>query len=96
MSPKRSSAAARPHPNRVLSLDEWAALNGFSIVTAWRIRKSGNGPETVVLSPGRVGITEAANAEWQKQRSQRLPRPVTPGKARGRKAKAAAQQIAAE
>jgi predicted DNA-binding transcriptional regulator AlpA len=89
------SVRANPHPNRVMTVGQWCELNGFSYTTGWRIRKSGDGPETIALSPGREGITEAANAAWQAERRHRLPRKETTGRPRGRPRKAAAA-IAAE
>ena len=91
------SVRAQSHANRVMTIAQWCELNGFSYATGWRIRKRGDGPETVALSPQREGITEAANAAWQAKRSHRFPRSAAPGSGgvRPRSRKAAAQ-IAAE
>jgi predicted DNA-binding transcriptional regulator AlpA len=58
--------AARDHRDRVLSIREWAAVNGFSLATARRILK-GDGPKPPVLqlSSRRLGIRESDNAAWQ-------------------------------
>jgi hypothetical protein len=58
-----------PHRDKVLTLAQWAAVNGFSIATARRILDSGDGPPLLQLSPRRVGIKESANAEWQASRA---------------------------
>jgi predicted DNA-binding transcriptional regulator AlpA len=62
--------AARDHRDRVLSIREWEALNGFSLATARRILK-GNGPKPPVLqlSARRLGIRESDNAAWQASRT---------------------------
>jgi hypothetical protein len=56
------------HPNYVLSIPAWCALNGFSVRTGRRIRASGDGPVVTQLSPNRIGITVANNARWQRSR----------------------------
>jgi predicted DNA-binding transcriptional regulator AlpA len=58
--------AARDHRDRVLTIRQWAALNGFSLATARRILK-GDGPKPPVLqlSSRRLGIRESDNAVWQ-------------------------------
>jgi predicted DNA-binding transcriptional regulator AlpA len=56
------------HPNRVMSFKQWCELNGISKFTGWSIMKRGEGPETLQLSDRRIGITERANAAWQKSR----------------------------
>jgi predicted DNA-binding transcriptional regulator AlpA len=57
------------HRDRVLTLQQWADVNGFSLATARRILESGSGPPVLQLSPRRVGIKESANAEWQASRA---------------------------
>jgi hypothetical protein len=63
------------HPNQILSLSEWCALNGFSIRTGRRIRASGDGPVVIKLSPNRIGITVADNARWQRSRASKTAAP---------------------
>ena len=43
---------ARPQPDYVRSVREWAQINGFSIATARRIIASGEGPPVLQLSNG--------------------------------------------
>jgi hypothetical protein len=52
------------HNNRVLSFRQWCELNGISARTGRRILKSDSGPIITQLSPRRIGITLAHNAEW--------------------------------
>jgi hypothetical protein len=54
---------------RVLSFAQWCELNGFSSATGRRILNSGNGPTITRLSDRRIGITLAANADWQAART---------------------------
>jgi predicted DNA-binding transcriptional regulator AlpA len=69
MPPDRSrGAVAPPNPNRVMNFRQWCELNNISTITGWRIMKAGDGPETLRLSERRIGITEHANADWQKRR----------------------------
>jgi hypothetical protein len=53
---------------RVMTVDQWCQLNGFSWWTGHRLIKSGQGPKILQLSPRRIGITVAANREWQQAR----------------------------
>ena len=53
---------------RVLTLREWAALNGFSFMTGKRLIARGDGPVTIQLSPRRVGVRVIDNARWQAAR----------------------------
>jgi predicted DNA-binding transcriptional regulator AlpA len=53
---------------RVLSLKQWAALNGFSLMTGKRLIKAGQGPTTIQLSPRRVGVRMIDNRRWQESR----------------------------
>jgi len=57
------------HPNQILTLREWAALNNISLRTALRILASGSGPIVTQLSPHRVGVSIANNAKWQASRA---------------------------
>jgi predicted DNA-binding transcriptional regulator AlpA len=53
---------------RVMTLTEWCQLNSFSVDTGKRLIKSGRGPRVLQLSDRRIGITVAANREWQQAR----------------------------
>jgi len=53
---------------KVLTLREWAKLNGISFQTAKRLFAAGDGPVTVQLSPRRVGVRMIDNWRWQEQR----------------------------
>ena len=53
---------------RVLTLKEWAALNGFSFMTGKRLIARGEGPTTIQLSARRVGVRMIDNARWQAAR----------------------------
>jgi hypothetical protein len=54
--------------DRVLTLATWCKLNTFSLDTGKRLIKSGQGPRVLQLSSRRIGITVAANREWQQAR----------------------------
>jgi hypothetical protein len=64
------------HPDQVLTFNEWCRLNRFSGRTGRRILKGPNPPEVTMLSPKRIGITNAANRRWQAART-RNPKKVT-------------------
>jgi predicted DNA-binding transcriptional regulator AlpA len=53
---------------RVLSLRQWAALNGFSFMTAKRLIADGQGPQIIQVSRRRVGVRVIDNARWQAAR----------------------------
>jgi hypothetical protein len=53
---------------RVMSLAEWCALNGFSIATGKRLILSGQGPKVIQLSKKRIGIRVCDNRAWQESR----------------------------
>jgi hypothetical protein len=53
---------------RVMTLAQWCEVNGFSWWTGQRLVKAGKGPKILQLSPRRIGITVAANREWQQAR----------------------------
>ena len=55
--------------NRILTFHDWCWLNGISPATGRRIIKSGKGPTITRLSPRRIGISVAANADWQASRT---------------------------
>jgi predicted DNA-binding transcriptional regulator AlpA len=62
-------AERRQNPDAVLSVPEWAALNGISEPTAARMLKSGRGPRVTEVGKHRIGITVAANRAWQESRA---------------------------
>jgi hypothetical protein len=51
--------------DRVLTFNEWYALNGIGKRTGRRILTSGCGPVVTQLSARRIGITVANNRAWQ-------------------------------
>jgi len=53
---------------RVLTIPQWAALNGLSYWTAKRLLRAGKGPKITQISDRRVGITVGNNARWQAAR----------------------------
>jgi predicted DNA-binding transcriptional regulator AlpA len=53
---------------KVLTLKQWAALNAISWQTAKRLIREGNGPQTIQLSPRRMGIRMIDNRTWQEER----------------------------
>jgi hypothetical protein len=53
---------------RVMTIAQWCEVNGFSIWTGKRLIKAGLGPKILQLSPRRIGVTIAANREWQQAR----------------------------
>jgi hypothetical protein len=55
--------------DQVLTLREWAALNGIGLRTAHRILDGLDPPAVVRLSARRVGITVKSNREWQARRA---------------------------
>ena len=69
---RKTPPAAGPsieHRDRVLTLRQWADINGFSLATARRILGRGEGPPLLKLSLRRVGVKESANAAWQQSRT---------------------------
>jgi hypothetical protein len=56
--------------HRILSFLDWCWLNNISPATGRRILKSGRGPAITRLSTRRIGISIAANADWQAARSE--------------------------
>jgi hypothetical protein len=68
-SPLKSSRQApeSEDDNRVLSVRQWAELNGFSLSTAERILRGPKSQRPVItqLSARRRGITRGNNRRWQ-------------------------------
>jgi len=61
-----------PPDDAVMSFAEWCQLNDISQPTGRRLIKRGDGPDTVRLSPNRIGITVRADREWKAKRVQRV------------------------
>jgi hypothetical protein len=55
--------------DRVLTFNEWCALNGIGKRTGRRILTSGGGPVVTQLSERRIGITVGNNRRWQESRA---------------------------
>ena len=55
--------------DRVLTFNEWCALNGIGKRTGRRILTSGCGPVVTQLSERRIGITIGNNRIWQESRA---------------------------
>jgi len=55
--------------DRVLTFNEWCALNGIGKRTGRRILTSGSGPVVTQLSERRIGITVGNNRRWQEARA---------------------------
>jgi len=53
---------------RVLTIQEWAALTGISLVTAKRLLRDGGGPAIVQLSERRIGIRTIDHSRWVAER----------------------------
>ena len=53
---------------KVLTIKQWCALNGFSVPTGNRVLARGDGPPTIQLSPRRKGIRVGDNRRWQESR----------------------------
>lgn len=53
---------------RVMTLQTWCEVNGFTIWTGRRLIKAGKGPVITQISDRRIGITVANNRAWQKSR----------------------------
>jgi predicted DNA-binding transcriptional regulator AlpA len=53
---------------RVLTIQEWAALTGFSLATAKRLLRDGDGPAVVQLSERRIGIRTIDHTRWLAER----------------------------
>jgi hypothetical protein len=69
---KKTSLTVFPNEdNRVLSVRQWAELNGFSLSTARRILCGPESERPVItqLSVHRYGITIGNNRRWQESRA---------------------------
>jgi hypothetical protein len=73
-SPERARTKAprlQDDDNEVLSIRQWAELNGFSMSTAERILRGPTSKRPVItqLSARRRGITRGNNRRWQESRA---------------------------
>ena len=55
--------------DQILTIDQWALLNGISRDTAMRIIKRGNGPVVTQLSTRRIGVSGEADRAWKRSRA---------------------------
>lgn len=76
MSPREAERRRRqrerdydPDMARVMSLATFVERNKLSKATLWRLRKAGDGPQLVRLGERRLGVTYAAEREWQEART---------------------------
>ena len=53
---------------QVLSIKQVAAMISLSAVTIWRMRRHGDFPAPIRLSPGRIGFLEADVTKWLEAR----------------------------
>ena len=67
MTPQEHERRRRLH--RVMTWRTFLDRNGLGRSTARRLRKEGKGPKVVQLSPRRIGVTYAAELEWQAART---------------------------
>jgi prophage regulatory protein len=69
-----AAASTFSKPDRILSPRELADRVGLSLATLWRLRRRGDLPEPMRLSPGRVGWPESEIDTWlaSRSRSERL------------------------
>jgi hypothetical protein len=54
---------------RVMTIAQWAQVNGFSVWTGQRLIKAGKGPVVTRISDRRIGITVRSNRAWQESRA---------------------------
>ncbi len=59
-----STHAPTPPLTRILSLRQVIEITGLSPATIWRMRRRGEMPEPIRLSPGRVGWRESDIERW--------------------------------
>jgi predicted DNA-binding transcriptional regulator AlpA len=57
--------------DQVLSIPEWAKLAGFSEKTGREVIDRGDGPDTVQLSPNRIGVRVCDHRTWLAARVRR-------------------------
>jgi hypothetical protein len=70
-SPRKKQAPESENDNEVLTVRQWAALNGFSLSTAERILRGPKSERPIItqLSERRRGITRGNNRHWQERRA---------------------------
>ena len=72
---QRPFKQARPPPlsvlldDQVLTIEEWAKLNRFSVRTGKNLIARGDGPRVIQLSARRIGIRVIDNRRWQEARA---------------------------
>jgi len=66
---RRIQRQLSPEDDRVLTFNEWCALNGIGKRTGRRILTSGGGPVVTQLPERRIGITVGNNRRWQESRA---------------------------
>jgi predicted DNA-binding transcriptional regulator AlpA len=59
--------SVQQHPDRVLTFQQWLALNTLSKASGMRIKKRGE-LAFVQLGPRRLGVKESENRRWQQSR----------------------------
>jgi hypothetical protein len=62
-----------PDDEYVLTFATWCKVNGFCSRTGKRIIKSGEGPQFIKISAGRIGVTRGENRRWRDSRMVRGP-----------------------
>ena len=65
----RDELARALDDQRVMTIAQWAKVNGFSVWTGQRLIKAGKGPVVTQVSDRRVGITVRSNRVWQESRA---------------------------
>lgn len=65
---QRHALLSSAPPFQVLTFKEWCAVNGISPRTGRRVLAGPDGPVVTRVSPHRIGVTIANNANWQKSR----------------------------
>ena len=65
---------ARALSDRVLNATEVCQMVGLSRCTLWRLRRQGEFPAHVVLSPRRIGWLESTVLAWVRGRSGGTPK----------------------
>ena len=64
------AAATNPSQDRILRPRELADRIGLSLATLWRLRRRGDLPEPIRLSPGCVGWRLSDIERWLEKRSE--------------------------
>ncbi|GEM_PF-4891287 len=57
-----------PDDELILTFKSWCSINGFSLRTGKRIIASGEGPQFIKISAGRIGVTRGENRRWRQAR----------------------------